>query len=491
MNYPLLFRLLSLILVALSAAFATSMAVGWLMDDSPAEMAAIRALAWTVGLSLTLAITFGWIGRNAHPRLFRKEAFALIGVGWILASLLGAVPYYLTLNNVSFGQAFFESTSGLTTTGASCFTGFEQWPRSLLFWRQLSQWIGGLGVVVFFVAVLSSLGAGAKILFSNESTGTSTDVDSSRIQTGALRILQLYIGLSALCALALHLAGLSWYDAVCHTFTTISTGGFSTRSSSIEAFANPTAEWVFITFMILGGTSFLVILKGLNRDFRTVRQNTETWIFWALIPIFSLMVFFYIIEIQPESDFGTDFRIAVFQVVSILTTTGYSSINYGAWTAPAQLILLSCMVIGGSSGSTAGGVKVVRFVVACKIALQAVEKAFRTKVVRPLRINGRILTDSAQVSVLTYIVTLGLIGTFSMVVVSVLEHNLDLASVVSGVFACLQNIGPAFGQLGPAEHYGALNDLTHVYLALLMIVGRLEIFAVLVLFSPSLWRQYR
>ena len=195
------------------------------------------------------------LGRRGGTAIFHKEALAVIGLGWLLASLIGAVPYYLSIEKLSFADAFFESASGFTTTGASVFARTETLPGALLFWRSLTQWIGGLGVVVFFVAVLSFLGAGAKVLFSREYSGSSADLFDGRMQTGALRIMVLYLALSALCAVAFRLAGLGWFDAVCHMFTTVSTGGFSTLSGSLGAFENPAVEWVAVVFMVLCGTS--------------------------------------------------------------------------------------------------------------------------------------------------------------------------------------------------------------------------------------------
>nr|WP_234043825.1 TrkH family potassium uptake protein [Cerasicoccus arenae] len=424
--------------------------------------------------------------------MFRKEALATIGLGWILASLLGAIPYYLILPDSTFADGVFESASGFTTTGASVYGDLSIFPRGLLFWRCLSQWIGGLGVVVFFVAILSFLGAGAKILYSHESSGTSTDIESGRIQQGVLQILYLYLALSAACALILRALGMSWYDAVCHMFATLSTGGFGVYNSSLGAFPSPAIQWTVIVFMALGGTSFFVLLRVMQGRFRALFTNTEVIAYYSIIGISTLMLTLMLMtELgHGATDWEASLRAAAFQTVSIMTTTGFSTVDYQQWLPVGHMLLLFLMVIGGCSGSTGGGAKVVRIVVAFKVCRLQIEKAYRTRVVRPLHINGKVLDKDDQDSIVTWLLLLFLVLTGGIMIVALLEHSLGFTAQVTSVFACLFNIGPGLAEVGPTQNYGFLREPTKLVLSLLMILGRLELYAVLVLFSPALWKRF-
>ncbi len=490
MNYRLLSRLLSLILLALAAAFGISLGGGLLEGGFEQERRAIPGFAWSIGITLVAALGLAIAGRGASKTLFRKEALALIGLGWLLASLLGALPYLFILPNCTLADAIFESASGLTTTGASVFTGFEDWSRSLLFWRCMSQWIGGLGVVVFFVAILSSLGASGKILFTNENSGTSGEIDTGRVQSGALRLMALYLSLSAATGLALYFAGMSIYDATCHTFSAISTGGFSTRSLSIEAFASPVIEWILIAVMAIGATSFLWLLRAIDRDWAEVRQNSEVTVFYLVCLAATLFIATGLATHGLTQGIEPTIRTAAFQVVSIISTTGYSSTDFGFWHLPAEAVLLGLMVLGGCSGSTAGGTKIIRAVIAFRLIINNIEQAFRAHVVRPIRANGRIVNQQAQTNVATYIVLNAALVCFGILILATLEPEMDLLSTISAILSSLFNIGPGFGMVGPAENYGFMSAPAKLLCTLLMILGRLELYAILVLFAPSLWKRF-
>lgn len=490
MNYPLLFRLIAFIVLAVAAAMSASLGVAFLYDEWLHWPAAIEGFVVSILVALVLGVLLRFLGRKADMRFFKKEALALIGISWILASILGSLPYYLILPDSHFSDAIFESTSGFTTTGASVFTGFESWPRSLLFWRCLTQWIGGLGVVVFFVAILGSLGASGKILFTNESSGTSTDIDAGRFQSGVLQILYFYLAISALCCLAMRFFGLSWYDAVCHTFTTISTGGFSTNSLSIQGFQNPALEWCMIVFMILGGTSFILLLRLVRGDIRAFRRNDEFKVYFMVLFVATLVLTLLRVEDRGELALYENLRAAAFQAVSIMTTSGFSSENFDLWQTPAKMILLALMLIGGCTSSTAGGAKVLRIVILFKVLLQNVEKSYRPNVVRPVKVNGRTLQEANRDNAIGFLTLMISILLISVVGISLIEHQESVATAFSIVYCTLFNIGPGLDQVGPASNFGFLKPVTKFFLSLLMIMGRLELYAILVLFSPSLWRKF-
>lgn len=489
MNYRLLLKLHSIILVVLACAFALSSGAAYLWDPSY-KSTARNAFILCTFLCLSLALVFHLFGKESGNRLFRKEALALVGTGWILASFIGAIPYLFILPDRSFADALFESVSGFTTTGATVLGDIESLPPSLLFWRSMTQFVGGLGVVVFFVAILSFLGAGAKILFSRESSGTSTELNTSRVQKGVWGIAALYGGLSIFCLIAYRFGGMSWFDAVNHMFTTVSTGGYSTKNDSFAAFTSPLLQWACIVFMCLGGTTFVLMLRVLRGDFKALWCATEVKAFYAILVGATALVTLYLMLSGWTDHFHTAVRSAAFQVVSIMTTTGYVTEDYGVWAVPAETILLILMLVGGCSGSTSGGTKVIRFVIGWRICMQHVERAFRANVVRPVMVNGKPLDRENQEGVLVFIVLIWMLTIVSFFVVAILEPRLSLLGNLSAVLATLYNIGPAFAELGPTENFGHLASQTKLYLSLLMVMGRLELFAILVLFAPALWRKY-
>lgn len=489
MNYRLFFRLLSVIVSTIAAAFMASFAFGILYSGDGLTAAEYHGWTYSIVCALALSTVLLLLGRGADNKFFRKEAFAVIGVGWIVTSLLGSLPYILILPQCSIADAVFESTSGLTTTGASAFDDFASFPLSLLFWRSLSQWIGGLGVIVLFVALLSFLGAGAKILFSNESTGQSAELTSGRVRSGVLRIIGIYGILSAACYFALLACGIGWMDALVHMFTTVSTGGFSFHADSIAHFDNPFVEWVIIVFMILGGVSFFVHEAIFQRNWAIVRRNTELAAYCIILLLISTLLGVMLIGEMP-SDIPRAIREAVFQTVSIVTTTGFTTADYDSWLPVGQKILLFAMLIGGCSGSTSGGTKVVRMLVAAKVCWIHLEKAYRPRVVRTVRMNGQIINAEAQANVMTHVVLLVLVSLFSIGAVAMMEQQISVVGIYSVVIATLYNIGPGFAEIGPTQSFSGLQEQTKFFLSLLMIMGRLELYAILVLFSPSLWRRF-
>lgn len=491
MNYAILFKLQSFIFGAITAAFAVCLGLAFTYDRGSTSNLAVPGFGFSFLIAASLSTGCFILGRDATNNLFRKEAMATIGTGWIFASLLGALPYVLILPGISFTEAVFESTSGLTTTGASVLSELETLPRSLHFWRALSQWMGGLGVVVFFVAVLSFLGAGAKVLYSRESSAQAADLNTSRVQSGVLRLVQLYIALSLLCTVVYWMCGLSWFEAIIHMFTTLSTGGFSTRSASVAAFANPLFEWSVIFFMAVGGTSFLLLIELLRRNWRALRKSSEfkTYLLLLIGSSISIAGFLYY-DRRIDLGLHDTVRAAAFQVVSIMTTTGFATRDFDKWLPVTHILLLALMFIGGCSGSTAGGTKVIRFIVALKVSAQQIEKAYRARVVRSLRVNGKALSPGEQESIVVYIVLLTLIVFSGTLITSYLEPSMSFQGIVSAMAACLFNIGPGFAEIGPTQNFAGLHAYTKVFLSFLMILGRLELFALLVLFSPALWKRF-
>lgn len=487
MNHRIILKLLAAITLTLAFAFLLSFAVGFAAFGERGS----TSVGWlmSIGIALCLAALLGFFGRKAETTFFKKEALATIGLGWLAASVVGALPYLLVIN-ASVADALFESSSGLTTTGASVFSEIESFPASVLFWRCLSQWIGGLGVVVFFVAILSFLGAGGKILYSNEASAQAADLNTARVQDGVTKIAQLYLGISAACALVYAFCGLSWFDAICHMFSTVSTGGFSTRAASIGAFDHAALEWFAIAFMLLCGTSFPLLLRVLRGDFRELRRNAETRAYVLTITFVLLTIGTILVYTAADREFWQTLRASAFQTVSIITTTGYATEDYTLWTPAARLLIFSLMIVGGCSGSTAGGLKVGRLVAAWRICGMDIERTFRTHVMRTLRLNGRTLHDDDREEIMTFIVLSGFVLLVAAVAIALLEPNLSIPGLISTVVSSLFNVGPGLAEVGPAQTFGFFSGASKLLLGLLMIMGRLELYAILALFSPSLWRQF-
>lgn len=451
----------------------------------------IQSFVYCIVGTLLLSASLHWLSGRGDRKFFRREALCAIGVTWILCTLIGAVPYYLIVDGCSPAAAIFEAASGLTTTGATNFAHFDEFPPSLLFWRSLSQWVGGLGVVVFFVALLSSLGAGAKILFTNESSATSADFDQGRIQSGALQLVLYYLVLSALCIGAYQLAGMSWFQAINHGMTTIATGGFSTESNSIEAFNSPCIEWICIGFMLLGGTTFFHAIRLIKGRPPAWKQWDEVLTFYSLVVVASC-AFAWILVQDPDPTVALlpTLRSALFQAVSILTTTGYSSTDFNHWQLSAQLLLLGLMVVGGCSGSTSGGIKIIRIMIAVRTLIRSISLAFRPNLTLPMRSGGSILAAQAINAITTFILLMVSLQMLVALIVAIIEPNLSFMTLYSATQACLYNIGPGLDAVGPSQNYGFFSQVTKLLFALVMILGRLELYAVMVLFVPSFWRRY-
>jgi trk system potassium uptake protein TrkH len=478
-----------MVLLALAGAFGSCIAIGLLYGERWSDPS-LQAFLTTIGISLLLAGLFYLLGRNGEAKLFRREALYLIGLSWFLATIIGAIPYLLTVENCDLTDAIFESSSGLTTTGATAFKDFADFPKSLLFWRSLSQWVGGLGVVVFFVAILSSLGAGAKILFSNESSGTSSDFDQGRIQKGAFNLMVYYLGISSACMLCYKIGGMDWFQAINHAMTTVATGGFSTECGSFEDFNSPTLEWIAVAFMALSATTFVYMIRLLKGRTEILRHNNEVYWFYAILFSSTALLTLYLIELHGELPDHDMIRTAAFQTVSIMTTTGYASTNFDIWLPPAKMLLIILMFIGGCSGSTGGGVKVVRIVIALHAVKRSIIHSFRPNVTIPMRMGGKVLSEPAIQSVTIFLMLMVALQILSMLFVSANEPDVNFLAVFSCVQATLFNIGPGFDVVGPTENFHFLRASTKAFLTLLMTLGRLELYAVLVLFIPSAWKQY-
>ena len=490
MNYALILKVLSLLFAIMASAFSICAGLSaWNASTSVLEGEALPAWISIIALSVLLAFAFFLPSRTAKGKLFKKDALCIVGIGWTTASLLGAVPYIMILD-VPFSVAFFESTSGLTTTGASVFDNFADFPESLMFWRCLSHWIGGLGVIVFFVAILSFLGSDGRTLYSNEASANSGGgVETERIRTAIIKIIGIYLLISISCLACFKFCGMGWFDGICHMFSTVATGGFSVYENSISHYNSNLIYWIVAFFMFVGGISFPLMILIWRGNLRRALQNTEfaTYVIILLIASVAITTMLYS---NAELTLSDSLTYATFSAVSVMTTTGYMCADYGAWIPMTSAILFALMMIGGCSGSTSGGIKVSRLIVSFNLCKSHIEKSFRPHVVRSININGKVIDDKSAYDVLSYITLFSLIALASVVIVSVLEPSLSLEDAITAALASLNNIGPGFGKVGPAENYGFVSASAKIFLSILMIMGRLEFYAILALFMPSVWKKF-
>ncbi len=503
MNYPLLAKFLGFILLAAGALVIPSML--WAVWFR--EWTALLALAEGGAASAAAGGLLWVLGRRATETLYQREALALVGLSWILAGVSGALPYIFA-GELSPPEAFFESVSGFTTTGASVLPDIEALPKSLLFWRSFTHWVGGMGIVVLFIAVLPYLGAGGKQLFRSESPGPDPHGLRPRIQESAWLLYKIYTGLTVIQTLILMACGLPFFDALCHTFGTLATGGFSPYAGSIGHYNSFLIEAVVIVFMIIAGTNFSLYFEFFRRDadrWRVFYRDTEWRVYIGILLgatlVVSLNLMGYIGTIAPvDADPGAgaqspsygpleSVRAAAFQVVSIMTTTGYMTEDFNEWPPLSRLILVLMMFIGGCAGSTGGGLKVVRIVLMMKIAYLRLERTFRPKTIRALRMGNNVVDNEVQQTLLGFMVIYGVWLVVGVLMMS--GFGLPFETAITAVVATINNIGPGLGLVGATSDFRVVPDPGKVYLALCMVLGRLEIFSICVLLMPAFWRVNR
>ena len=514
MNYAIICRHLGLLLIVVSGCMGAPMAwwLGATYRGADTDPDVILAFGITIAVGVLTGGVLAWLGRRPDGNLRRKEALLLVAVSWLAGAALAALPFRLwaALHTFAPGQAqqfgswidcYFEAMSGLSTTGATILTAIGEIPQSLLFWRAMTQWLGGLGIVVLFVAVLPMLGVGGKRLFRIESPGPTPEGVTPRIHSTAQLLWLIYVFLTIAETLLLrYVAGMSWFDAICHTFTTLSTGGFSTLDSSVGGFHSGTVELILIGFMILAGVNFGLYFQLLQGHVRTFRRDPELRAYGLILAVAAILVIGSLVIARSPMHItdGTEqtgalaaIRHGVFQVVSILTTTGFCTADFNLWPFAAKATLITLMFIGGSAGSTAGGIKVVRCVMAVKIVWAELEHVFRPKVVRPVRM-GRVTVDSdLRLATLVYVVGIGLVFAVGTIAIGVIDDRPDMTFITAATAcaATLNNIGPGLGLVGATETYAHFNAPTKCILSLLMAIGRLEMFPILLLLMPRFWRS--
>ena len=440
-------------------------------------------------ISAAITLFFGVVGyKITHFKqdLRAKEGFAIVTFGWIIFSLFGALPFLFSGAIPSFTDAFFETMSGFTTTGATVLTDIEQLPHGILFWRSLTHWIGGMGIIVLSLAILPFLGVGGMQLFKAEVPGPVADKLTPRVTETAKILWGVYVLISLVETLLLMLGGMSLFEALTHTFGTMATGGYSVRNASIGAYQSPYIDYVITVFMILAGANFSLHYRFLRGDFRIYFDNKEFRYFILIIGVATLIISFDTF-FHYNRNLATTLQNTLFQVVSIMTTTGYVTADYEQWSFNSQFILFVLMFIGGSAGSTGGGLKVIRVYLLLKFMLSEITRLLHPHAVVSVRINNMAIPREVAMNVLGFFVLAMLVFVLGVLILSAM--GLDMPTSFGATAAALWNIGPGLGSVGPTDNYAHIPVGGKWVLSILMLMGRLEVFTVVVLLSPSYWRK--
>lgn len=439
----------------------------------------------TMALGHVMRRAGGIRAEEAAERLRRVEGMCVVAGTWMLMAHVAAVPYvWAGLGPV---DAFFEAMSGLTTTGATVIRDFDAFGRSIFFWRSMTQWLGGMGVIALFVAVLPRLAIGGRELFFAEASGPTDEKLTPQIRQTALVLWRLYAALTAAEVVALLAAGMSLFDAVCHAMTTLAAGGFSPHPQSIAGY-DPTVQWIICLFMILAGINFALQVRVITSGRgRALLRDEELRAYGGVIAVATtLLIFFLMADGAP---LAAAVRHGLFQAVSILTTTGYASQDFQMWSDQAKVVLLALMFIGGSAGSAAGGPKVVRHVLMARYTLRELRRTLHPRAVLPVKLGERVVPDATMREVVVFM--LFYILTFAIGATIVIGLGADLITGISASAATISNVGPGLNAVGPMNDYGDLHPISKVVLTLQMWIGRLEILTVLVLFRMEIWRSAR
>ncbi len=475
-------RVLGLLLMAFSVTMVPPILVSLLYRDHEL-LHFIPTLALTFSLGL-----LGWFPvRNQAKDLRTRDGFIIVGMFWSVFGTLSALPFIFGLPHLSFTDAVFESVSAITTTGATVITGLDHLPPSILYYRQQLQWLGGMGIIVLAVAVLPLLGVGGMQLYRAETPGPMKDAKlTPRISQTARTLWHLYVGLTVACALSYWLAGMNVFDAVGHSFATVSTGGFSTHDASMGYFHNPLLEMLASVFMVLAAINFALHFNAwrtlsLMHYVRDVEVKAFLWIILALVVVVAAVL----IGSHHYQGFAEPVRSAIFQVVSIITSTGFTTADFSSWPLFLPALLIFSSFIGGCAGSTAGGIKVIRIVVLFHNGVREVRQLIHPRASLPMRIGRRVLPERVSAAIWGFFSVY--VTMFALMLLALMGTGLDQITAFSAVAACINNLGPGLGRV--SVHFGTISDVAKWVLTFAMLAGRLEIFTLLVLVTPEFWRD--
>ncbi len=485
-KYAVVFNVVGIILAMLSGFMLTALPFSLYYgshDTLPILCAA--------GITFLVGASSWYFSKDLDKRIYKREGFIIVGMSWFVVSLFSAMPYWFSGMLPEFTNAFFESVSGLTTTGASTIRDIEAVPKGILFWRSLSQWLGGMGIIVLTVAIFPLLGIGGVELFVAEAPGPTSDKIHPRIKETAKRLWLLYVGLTITLSILLWVSGMTFYDAINHGITTMATGGFSTKNASIAYYHHtPIIQYIIAIFMFIAGVNYTLIYFSLKGDFKRLWSSDEfkTYLFLVLglIVLVSVLVF-------NCTDYGLEqsFRDSLFQVISVITTTGFVSADYTSWTPFLTLLFFILLFVGASAGSTSGGIKIIRHIVIFKNSFLELKRLLHPKAIIRMKVDKKIVAPRIMTHVLVFLLLYLMLFIVGSMIMTVILSDFDqpLLTSIGAVATCLGNVGPSIAELGPLHNFADVPLIGKWILIMLMLLGRLEIFTILILVTPYFWKN--
>jgi trk system potassium uptake protein TrkH len=477
-NRRLVLHLLGRLVLLLGGALGVPLLAAGLFGERLWPYLASIAVCCAAGAALMV------LSRPETREIRPRDGFLIVGGAWLVVSALGSMPYLFT-GTLGPVDALFESVSGFTTTGSTVIADVEVVPRGLLLWRALSQWMGGMGIILFTIAILPLLGIGGMQLFKAEVPGPVVDKVRPRLTATARSLWGIYVGLTAAEWVLLRLAGMSGYDALCHALTTLPTGGFSTRNTSVGEFGSPAVEWIITVFMLLAGINFVLHFRVLSGRAREVWRDAELRYFLAVV-VGAVIVFAVCVHDAGDRILDS-LRVAAFQTAAILTTTGYVTADFELWPSLALIVLLVLMVLGGMSGSTGGAIKSLRALLAIRSLRATLHRLIHPHAVRPVKYGGEVVHESVLSGIWAFLTAYIVIAAIGAAVVAAFGY--DLVTAISSSMTAIGNVGPGLGEVGAYDNFAHFPGAIKITLAVIMVFGRLEIFTLLAMCSREFWRR--
>jgi trk system potassium uptake protein TrkH len=480
-NFKTIIRIIGILLLLETVMFLVCSSVSFYYRESD-MLDFWKAGGITAGIGLLLAA----LGKGGERQLTRRDGYVLVSFAWVAFSLFGMLPFYIGRYIPDIANAFFETMSGFSSTGATILDDIESLPHGILFWRSMTQWIGGLGIIMFTIAVLPIFGVSGLQVFAAEASGPTHDKVHPRIGITAKWIWSIYAGITALLVGLLMLGGMDWFDSICHAFATTGTGGFSTKQASVAYYNSPYIEYVISIFMFISGINFTLLLLFVNRKFKKFIGNAELKFYFGSVVLFTAVIAIVLYYTSPMG-MEESFRKSLFQVISLQTSTGFATDDYMQWTPVLWGLLTIIMLMGACAGSTTGGLKCIRMVILTKVSRNEFKHILHPNAILPVRINKQVISPSIVSTVLAFCfiyIAIIVIGTLLMMAMDVGAEE-SMGCVISSI----GNMGPGLGKTGPAYSWNALPDAAKWLLSFLMLLGRLELFTVLLLFTPDFWKR--
>ena len=482
-NFNNVIKIMSIIFFVLGFSMIPALLVAIIYDETLCNSAFFS----TIFLCFGVGGIFYKMYQPQELKLKERDGFLIVTLCWLIASLVGAMPFFLAGAIPSYVDAFFETCSGFSTTGCSILTEIEGLPKSMLFWRSFTHWLGGMGIIVFATALLPSIGIKGQIIASAETPGPTLDKISPRFSDTARNLYLIYIIFTIVEVILLLLGGMNMYDALLHTFGTVGTGGFSSYNNSVAHFDSGYIQWVIIIFMLLCGINFNLYFLLLKKKIQDFFRDSELKFYLFIIGIITLAIFLNVYQSGYYDNMGKAFTDAAFQVVSIITTTGYATCDYDIWPTFSKMLIFILMLTGACSSSTGGGVKLIRILVGLKMVRRGVSLKLHPNRFIPVTIGNRAVPQEVATNIANFIFLYIFVVFAGSTVISL--NGFDLMTTISSVMTCVGNIGPGFNLVGPTMNFALFSDFSKVFLSLLMIAGRLELFTFFMLLSPHYWNS--